>query len=115
MTDNPITDRATDGSTADPVEALKADIETTRAELQDTVDELSDRLNPKTQLRQAAASLTDTTKRAATDAGSAAKHGAGHVQAIARNQVGHGRGRRAAVVAAALAVVGLVWWRRGRR
>jgi chromosome segregation ATPase len=116
-----MTDDTTEASAADPVELVKADIEATRAELQETVDELSDRLNPKKQLSHAAESLSETTKRAASEAGSTARHGVAQAHDAAKD--GFGRARHAAsdrrrqvgVLGVTMAVVGLaVWWRRGR-
>jgi hypothetical protein len=119
MTDDQTTDPTAEESTDDPVGAVKADIEVTRAELQETVDELSDRLNPKTQVHHAADSLAETTKRTATEAASAARHLAAQANSIAQKQVGRAptagaRNRNAGLLAATLAVAGLVWWRRGR-
>jgi hypothetical protein len=103
----------------DPVAAVKADIEETRAELQETVDELSDRLNPKVQAHRAAESLSETAKRAATETGSAAHQGAAQARTVAQRQLsrarGAGRARQLGLAVVVLAVIGVAWWRRGRR
>jgi Protein of unknown function (DUF3618) len=119
MTDDAAGDPRVKERTDDPVRSVKADIEATRAELQETVNELSDRLNPKTQAHHAVESLAETTKRTATEAGSAAKHGAGQAKSVAQRQIGRaqhaGRDRQFGALALAAAAAGLVWWRRGRR
>jgi hypothetical protein len=120
MTDDEANDPMAEKPTDDPVGAVKADIEATRSELQETVDELSDRLNPKTRAHHAAQSLAETTRRTATGTGSAAKHGAVRAKSIAQTEVDRARAsgttkRKAGLLAVTLVAVGLVWWRRGRR
>lgn len=81
---------------ADDVDAAKAEIERTREDLQTTVDQLTDRLDPRVRAREAGESV----KHAAADGVETAKQNPVPVAGIA-----------AAVVAV---VVGVVVWRRRR-
>jgi ElaB/YqjD/DUF883 family membrane-anchored ribosome-binding protein len=93
---------------ADPeIEAIVVGIETTRAEMSQTVDELGDRLDPASAVRDATIGkletkvndMTNTATQFASDAGQTAQDaGAGVVDTIKRNPV-----------PAALAAVGIGW------
>ena len=63
MSDNNLTERAEPGS-GDP-EAVRADIDRTRAELADTVDQLSDKLNVKAQASERLSAAKDHVSKTA--------------------------------------------------
>lgn len=116
-----MSDDTVNDSVPDPIDALKADIEETRAELQGTVDELSDRLNPKKQLSDATGSITETARRTAAQAEAELKQGAEQAQAAAKRGVtqaqraASGRERQIAAAMGVTLMVGFVLWRRRHR
>jgi hypothetical protein len=103
------------GGVEDPVEVLKTDIETTRAELADTANELSDRLSPKKQVAAVAQDVTESTKQAVGQAQDVTKDTAAKAQAVAKVGITRGRqladGRGPQLIGAVALVVGLflVW------
>jgi Protein of unknown function (DUF3618) len=105
---------------SDQVESVKADIAMTRGQLEEAVNELSNRLNPKVQAHRATASMTDTARQTAKEAGSAAKSGLGRAQVVAGHQAarakqaGSGRGLRSALVGLVV-VIGVFVVARRRR
>ena len=103
-------------SADDPVEALRTDIETTRAELAETVNELSDRLSPKNRVGAVTEDVTESTKQVVGQAHDLTKETAAKAQDVAK--VGFTRGRqfsdgrdRQVLGAAMLAVALLLGWR----
>jgi Protein of unknown function (DUF3618) len=78
----------------DPVEVLRSDIETTRAELVETVNELSDRLSPKKRVGAVSQSVTENTKQVVGHAQQLTKDSATKAQGVAK--VGITRSRRIA-------------------
>lgn len=104
----------------DPVEAVSTDIEVTRAELVETVNELSDRLNPTKRVAVVAQSATDSTKHVVDQAEDLTKDAAAKAQDVAKAGARRSRhltdGRERQLVGAALLVVGLILvWRLWRR
>ncbi len=100
----------------DPVEALRTDIETTRAELAETVDELSDRLSPKKRVGAVTEGVTESTKQVVGQAHDLTKETATKAQDVAKVGVTRGRqltdGRKRQVLGTAVLVVGLLLaWR----
>ncbi|MHA3704630.1 DUF3618 domain-containing protein [Jatrophihabitans sp. YIM 134969] len=93
---------------ADEVEAAKADIEKTREELQETVDQLTDRLDPRVRAREAGESVKQT-----------AADGVAKTKQVANHGVQTAKDKPVPVAAIALAVVaavvGVVVWRRRSR
>lgn len=62
-----------DASETDAMGLVQADIEETRHELQQTVDELAERLNPKHRMDDARDAVEDAAQRAVTHAGEVAR------------------------------------------
>ena len=95
----------------DPLEALRTDIETTRSELTETVNELSDRLSPKKRV----GIVTDSTKHVVGHAHDLTKDTAAKAQDVAKVGVTRGRrltdGRELQLLGAVLVVVALFGWR----
>ena len=89
---------------------IEADIEEARAELGQTVDALATKLNVKGRAQEAAAATKDNVIESA-------KHSEDYVVSASRTAAVHAREHKvpvAAVLVAALALVGVVWWRRRR-
>lgn len=100
----------------DPVEALRTDIEATRAELADTVNELSDRLSPKKRVGAVTEGVSESTKQVVGQAHDLTKETAAKAQGVAKVGVTRGRqlsdGRERQVLGAVVLVVALVLgWR----
>lgn len=100
----------------DPVEALRTDIETTRAELAETVNELSDRLSPKKRVGAVTEGVTEGTKQMVGQAQDLTKDTAAKAQDVAKVGVERTRqltdGRERQLLGAAVLVVGLfLGWR----
>ena len=106
----------------DSVEAVKSDIEATRAELVETVTELSDRLNPTKRLAAVTQTASDTAKDIVEQAGDVTKDTAAKARDVAKLGVRRGRQlsdrREPQLIGAAVLLMGLVlmWrlWRRDR-
>lgn len=102
------------------IEAVRTDIEATRAELVETVNELSDRLNPAKRVAAVTQGASDTTKHVVEQAGDLTRDAAAKAQNVAKAGVDRGRqlngDRQKQLVGSALLVVGLiVVWRLWRR
>jgi hypothetical protein len=100
----------------DPVEALRTDIETTRAELTETVDELSDRLSPRKRVGAVTEGVTENTLQVVGQAHDFTKDTAAKAQDVAKGGVARGRqlsdGRERQILGAVVLVVGLfLGWR----
>jgi hypothetical protein len=107
---------ANDEEAEDPVEALKADIETTRADLAETVNELSDRLRPKKRVGAVAEGVTESTKQVVGHAHDLTKDTAAKAQDVAKVGATRGRqltdGRERQVLGAVVLIIGLfLGWR----
>lgn len=104
----------------DPVEAVRSDIEATRAEMAETVGELSDRLNPKKRIGAATQDLTDGAKQVAENAQGLTKDAASKAQKVAKTgverarQLTHGRERQVAGGVLVTMLI-LAWRMRNRR
>lgn len=105
----------------DPVEAVRSDIEATRAEMAATVGELSDRLNPKKRIGAATQDVTDSAKQVAENAQGLTKDAATRAEKLAKTGVKrarrltHGRERQMVGGTVLVTMLILVWRRRNRR
>ena len=104
----------------DSIEAVRTDIEATRADLVETVNELSDRLNPAKRVAAVSQSASDTTEHVVEQAGDLTKDAAAKAQNVAKASVNRSRqmsgDRQKQLFGSALLVVGLVVvWRLWRR
>ena len=111
-----------DPNSIDPnsIEAVRTDIEATRADLAQTVNELSDRLNPAKRVAAVTQGASDTTKHVVEQAGDLTKDAAAKTQNVAKASVVRSRqlsgDRQKQLVGSALLVAGLiVVWRLWRR
>ena len=100
----------------DQVEALRTDIETTRVELAETVNELSDRLSPKKRVGAVTQGVTEGTKQVVGQAQDLTKDTTAKAQDVAKVGITRGRqltdGREQQFLAAVVLVVGLfLGWR----
>ncbi len=100
----------------DPVEALRIDTEVTRAELAETVSELSDRLSPKKQAAAVAQGVTESTKQVVGQAHDVTKDTATKAQDVAKVGITRGRqltdGMEPQLIGAVAVVIGLlIVWR----
>ena len=100
----------------DPVEALRSDIEETRAELVETVNELSDRVSPKKRVDAVTQGVTESTKQAIGQAQELTKGSATKAQDVARVGITRSRqltdGREQQLIGAVVLVAGVfVVWR----
>lgn len=98
------------------VEALRTDIETTRVELAETVNELSDRLSPKKRVGAATKGVTEGTRQVVGQVHDLTEDTAAKAQDVAKGGVTPGRqladGRERQVFGAVVLVVGLyLGWR----
>jgi MYXO-CTERM domain-containing protein len=84
-TSGPSEDAAASGSEA---ERLRAEIEATRAQLGDTVDALSAKLDVKGRVDEKRAEVTDTVKAKIDEGVATAKQGVGRVQEVATDDQG---------------------------
>lgn len=98
----------TGSDSPDPVEAVRSDIEATRADLHETVIELSDRLDPKKRVVGLTEDLVDGTKQVVEQTQDVAKAGV-----VRGRQLADSRQRQ--LVGAALAVGLFLAWRLWRR
>jgi hypothetical protein len=73
------------------VVALRSDIETTRADLAETVNELSDRLNPTKRVSAATHGVTETTKQVVSQAQDLTKGTTAKAQNVAEAGITRGR------------------------
>jgi cell division septum initiation protein DivIVA len=104
----------------DSIEAVRTDIEATRAELVETVNELSDRLDPAKRVSAVTQGASDTTKHVVEQAGDLTKDAAAKAQDVAKASVNRSRqisgDRQKQLLGSALLAVGLiVVWRVWRR
>ncbi len=99
----------------DPVEAVRSDIEVTRAELVETVNELSDRLSPKKRVGAVTQDVTASTKQVVGHAQELTKDSATKAQDVAKvgitrsRQLADGRERRLIGAVALVAGLFFVW------
>ncbi len=110
---------ASDGA-HDPVDAVRTDIETTRADLAETVNELSNRLSPKKQVTAVTDGVAESTKQVVGLAQDLTKDTALKAQDVAKVGITRSRqlteGREPQLIGAVLLAAGLfVVWRVRKR
>jgi Protein of unknown function (DUF3618) len=101
------------------VEAVRIDIEATRADLAETVNELSDRLSPKKRFASVTQDAADNTKQVVEQAQALTKDSATKAQNAAKVGVSRARmltkGREPQILGAAILTFGLILgWRLSR-
>jgi len=115
MTVDPTTTSAPPGGNASPAE-IERDIEQTRADLGETIDELTARLDPKARAREAVGHVKESVRQQSQTAKSAALDTASRVRNAATDEAGQPMLLSTAVVSAIAGalVVAVVFARRRR-